>query len=135
MMKAASLLFVLALGACFVPVREEGRAGRTGEGPSITFRLPLVLPPLIAIHPGISVVRDLDEEVFYADGYYWARQDAEWYHTRDPHGTWYRVERGRVSPTLARLPPGRYRNWRGDDREKNDREDGRHFGREGSETR
>ncbi len=132
MMKAASLLFTLALGACFVPVREEGREGRRTEEASITLSLPFVLPPLVVIRPGVSVVRDLDEEVFYADGYYWARQHAEWYHARDPHGSWSRVERGRVSPTLAGLPPGRYRNWRGDDRQRNDRENGRRFGREGN---
>ncbi len=132
MMKAASLLIVLALGGCFVPVREEGRGGRAAEGSSITLSLPILLPPLVVIRPGVSVVRDLDQEVFYSDGYYWARQDAEWYHARDPHGSWSRVERGRISPTLAQLPPGRYRNWRGDDRGRNDREDGRHSGREGN---
>ena len=75
---------------------------------------------------------NFDQEVFYSEGYYWARQDAEWYHARDPHGSWYRVERGRISPRLAQLPPGRYRNWRGDDGGRNDREDERHSGREGN---
>ena len=133
MRKTASLLFALALGGCFIPVSDEGRGGMRAEGgASITLRLPLVLPPLTVIHPGISVVSDLDQEVFYSDGYYWVRQDSEWYHAREPHGSWSRVERGRVSPTLAQLPPGRYRNWRGDDQERNDREYGRHFGREGN---
>lgn len=132
MTKAAALLVVFALGGCFVPVREEGRGRRAAEGSSITLRLPVLLPPLVVIQPGVSVVRDLDQEVFYSEGYYWARQDAEWYHARDPHGSWYRVERGRISPRLAQLPPGRYRNWRGDDRGRNDREDERHSGREGN---
>ena len=45
-----------------------------GEG-AFTLSLPVVLPPLIVVQPGVSVARDMDDEVFYADGYYWARQD------------------------------------------------------------
>jgi hypothetical protein len=132
MMKAAKLFLALAIGGCVIPVRDDGRAGRGTEGrAAFALSLPLILPPLVVIHPGISVFADQDQEVFYSDGYYWARQDSEWYHARDPHGSWSRVERGRVSPTLDRLPPGRYRRWRGDDREKNAREYGRHVGRGG----
>ncbi len=106
--------------------------GGHAEGPSFTLTLPVVLPPLVVIRPGISVFQDLDEEVFYSDGYYWARRDAQWYHAREPHGAWSRVDRARVAPALAQSPPGRYRRWRGEEQEqrRTDREPGRRYGRE-----
>jgi hypothetical protein len=131
MTKLASLLLVLALGGCLVPVRGGGRMGDRRGGPSFALVLPVVLPPLLVIRPGISVVADLDEEVFYADGYYWARQDEQWYQARDAHGSWSQVDRGRVSPALAESPPGRYRHWRGSEQGGARREQGRSYGLEG----
>jgi len=120
MMKASRMLVVaFALGGCLVPVRENRRAEGQVEGPVFTLSLPAVLPPLIVVRPGFSVVQDLDDEVFYADDYYWARRDAHWYHARDPHGAWARVEHGRVPPAFVQSPPGRYRHWRGEERGRN----------------
>jgi hypothetical protein len=113
MMKIASLLAATMLFGCLVPVRGGGRAGAREEGPALELVLPLILPPLVVISPGVSVVADLDEEVFYNDGYYYARRGPQWYHAREPRGAWARVDSGRVAPAIAQSPPGRYRQYRG----------------------
>jgi hypothetical protein len=39
-----------------------------------------VAPDLVYVSPGVQVIADYDEPVFYSDGYYW----------RETNGTWYR---------------------------------------------
>jgi hypothetical protein len=90
--------------------------------------LPERLPPMVVIHPGISVVGDYDREVFFADGYYWARQDGGWYRSQDHRRGWARVEQRHVPGLISRAPPGQYRRYRGEDRReerRDDRRDGR----------
>lgn len=108
------LLSSLVLGGCFATVDGQGRA--TGQA-VFTIGLPAVLPPLIVVQPGISVVGDLDEEVFFADGYYWARRDGAWIRTRDHRSGWTRVEPRYVPGPIVRAPPGRYRHYRGEGRQ------------------
>lgn len=74
--------------------------------------LPPVLPPLVVVEPGVQVVEDFDQEVFYVSGYYWVRRDGHWYRTRDHRGTWVYVGPRYVPPALVRIPPGHYRRWR-----------------------
>lgn len=128
MKRLLGVLVALALGGCFATVGEDGRRG--GGEAVFTLRLPEVLPPLVVIHPGVSVVRDIDHEVFYADGYYWVRQDGTWYRTRDHRGGWRRVDVRQVPGPVAHSPPGHYRRYRGDDR-RSDREPGRGEGHDG----
>jgi len=78
--------------------------------PTVTFSVP---PPLVVVQPGIQVVVDNDEEVFFTDGYYWVRRDNRWFHTRDHRGTWVLVEERGVPSGLGRLPPGQYRRFKG----------------------
>ena len=70
-----SMLVAVALAGCYATVGEDGRRG--GGEPAFTLSLPAVLPPLVVVQPGVSVARDMDDEVFFADGYYWARQDQD----------------------------------------------------------
>lgn len=126
MKRLSSILVALALGGCFATVAEDGRV--SGEA-VFSLRLPEVMPPLVVVQPGISVVRDWDHEVFYADGYYWARQDRTWYRTRDHRGGWGRVEGRYVPGAIAQSPPGRYRHYRGDGHHRSDQEPGRRDGR------
>ena len=126
MKRLSSILVALALGGCFATVGEDGRVG--GEA-VFSLRLPEVLPPLVVVQPGVSVVRDWDDEVFYADGYYWARQDRTWYRTHDHRGGWGRVEARQVPGAIAQSPPGRYRHYRGDEHQRSDQEMGRRDGR------
>lgn len=77
----------------------------------ISFSAP---PPLVVVSPGVQVVPDYDEEVFFVDGWYWTRRDAVWYRTRDYRGGWVVVRSMSVPPALVRLPPGEYKHWRKD---------------------
>ena len=80
--------------------------------------LPVVLPRLVVVSPGVQVVPEQREEVFFHDGYYWARRDAYWYRTRDHRGGWVLVPANHVPPRLVALPPGRYRNWKAEKEER-----------------
>ena len=74
--------------------------------PTVRFE---VAPPVVEVQPGVMVVRDYDEEVFFVDGRYWMRWgDGRWYRANDHRGGWVVVE-PRVVPTpIVRLPPGQY---------------------------
>ena len=67
-------------------------------------------PPLVFVEPGIQVVPDYPEEVFFVDEWYWVRRDGRWLRTRDVRTNWIYVS----SPpsTLIRLPPGKYKHWK-----------------------
>ena len=76
-------------------------------------------PPLIIVSPGVQVVQDYDDEVFFIDGYYWVERDGGWYHSRDHHGKWIFVERSHVHHWLVQpRARGQYKHW---NKEKNDK--------------
>jgi hypothetical protein len=88
-------------------------AARAQAHVDIHFDLPAVLPPLVVVQPGVQVVPEVREEVFFHDGYYWARRDGSWYRARDHRGGWVVVPVREVPPRFASLgPPGHYRNWK-----------------------
>jgi hypothetical protein len=72
-------------------------------------------PPLVVVSPGIQIVPEYDEEVFFANSWYWVRRDDVWYRTRDYRGGWVPARRAWVPPGLMRLPPGHYRHYYRDD--------------------
>jgi hypothetical protein len=74
--------------------------------------LPVVLPPMVVVQPGVRVVSELDEEVYFVDGWYWVRRGPHWYRTHDHRGLWVWVAPVRVPAMLVRIPPGRYRRLR-----------------------
>jgi hypothetical protein len=75
--------------------------------PSIRFE---TAPAVVEVEPGMYVVPEREEEVFYVDGWYWTRwHDGRWYRTRSYRGGWLGVPPTAVPPTLVRCPPGRYR--------------------------
>jgi hypothetical protein len=115
MNKLTITLAAVALGGCFATVDDQGRMTGGGEA-TFTLGLPAVLPPLVVIQPGVSVVPDIDEEVFYADGYYWARRDGTWIRTQDHRSRWQRVDNRYVPAPIVQSPPGRYRHYRGEQR-------------------
>jgi hypothetical protein len=80
---------------------------------TITLGLPVVLPTLVVVQPGVSVIPNQDVEVFYSGGYYWTRRDAGWYRTHDHNGHWARVDDHQVPVLIARSPPGQYRHYKG----------------------
>jgi hypothetical protein len=85
---------------------------QVGASAHVSLDLPVVLPPLVVVQPGIRVVPDCDHEVFFTGGYYYARYDGGWYRSRSHRGGWAFVPERRVPPGLTRLPPGHYRHWK-----------------------
>jgi hypothetical protein len=77
--------------------------------PTIRFEAP---PPLVVVTPGVQVVPDYDDEVFFSDGWYWVNRDDRWYRTRDHRGSWVVVERQYVPRSIVVLPRGKYRRWK-----------------------
>jgi len=80
-------------------------------GVSIEIGLP-VQPQVVEVEPGVRIVEGVDEEVFYSGGWYWCRRGDGWYRARSPRAHFFWVDRHRVPVALARMPEGRYRNWR-----------------------
>jgi hypothetical protein len=79
--------------------------------PTVRFE---VAPPMVEVQPGVLVVRDYNEEVFFVDGRYWMRgSDGRWYGANDYRGGWVTVEPRGVPPSIGRMPPGRYRHHKG----------------------
>jgi hypothetical protein len=67
-----------------------------------------VAPPLVVVQPGVSVVENWDEEVFFVSPYYWVRRGDLWYRARSPRAAFRAVPMRAVPVTLVRMPPGQY---------------------------
>ena len=74
-------------------------------------------PPLVVVSPGVQVVEDSDEEIFFNDGYYWVERDGGWYRTRDYRGHWVVVERAHVPVFIAEHERGHYKHWKHEEHE------------------
>jgi hypothetical protein len=118
----------LALAAAFgLPALARAQASV-----DIHFALPVVLPALVVVSPGVQVVPEVDEEVFFTDGYYWVRRDDRWYRSRVHTGGWVLVPGRAVPARLVKVPPGHYKRWKPakhDRDEHHDREHGGHGGK------
>src|SRR6185369_13269028 len=79
--------------------------------PVVRFEVP---PPMVEVQPGVMVVNDYDQEVFFVDGWYWMRaNDGRWYRTHNHQGGWAAAEPRVVPARLVGLPPGRYKHHKG----------------------
>lgn len=106
-------LLLLALGLVLLSA-----PGPTPAQVHVQLRMgfPAVLPPLVVVQPGVRVVQDFDEEVFFIRGYYWVQREGNWYRARDHRGTWRYVRPGRLPNALVGHQPGQYRRWQHDER-------------------
>jgi hypothetical protein len=102
-MKRLALVFALALSS--LP-----SAARAQVGVQIQVGLP-VAPPLVVVQPGVQVVENYDEEVFFTGGWYWVRRDGAWYRARSPRANFVYCHPRYVPARLVRIPPGQYRHW------------------------
>jgi hypothetical protein len=76
--------------------------------PTVRFE---VAPPMVEVQPGVLVVHDYDDEVFFVEGRYWMRgNDSRWYRANDHRGGWVAAEPREVPGSLVRVPPGRYKH-------------------------
>jgi len=68
-------------------------------------------PDLVTVTPGVSVIADYDEPIFYADSYYWWNVDGYWYRSSYYTGGWAYV----AAPPVAVVRVGNpytYRHYR-----------------------
>lgn len=68
-------------------------------------------PPLVEVSPGVQVVENASEEVFFVDGRYWVERDGRWYWARDHRSRWV-MESRHVPVFLVRHHRGEYAHWR-----------------------
>ena len=68
----------LATGGCVAQGRVSGGFVATSD------------PTLVEIHPGVWVIEDYSEPVFYADGFYWLYRDDVWFRSSYHTGGWVR---------------------------------------------
>ena len=79
--------------------------------PTVRFESP---PQVVEVQPGVYVVPERDDEVFFVDGWYWTRwNDGRWYRTRNHRGGWVVVHQPAVPVHLARVAPGHYKRHHG----------------------
>jgi hypothetical protein len=83
-------------------------------------------PPMVEVQPGVQVVENGNEEVFFVGGRYWVERDGRWYWARDHRGHWV-MESRRVPVFLVNHRRGEYLHWR--------REEHREMRREAREIR
>ena len=93
-MRLIALLFAGVLGTgCYA----TASTGYTPAyyGPSVAVSATTVGPDLVYVSPGVQVIADYNEPVFYADGFYWRETGGIWYrshyHTHGWHS--YRAPR------------------------------------------
>jgi hypothetical protein len=69
-------------------------------------------PTLVDIAPGVSVIADSENEVFFTDGYYWVNYGGHWWRAPNYHGRWVVAETRIVPVQVRSYPPGQYVHYR-----------------------
>lgn len=133
-MRKTILPITLLLGIVLAPAAAGAQiAARAGA--SIQLNLPVVLPQLVVVAPGVQVVPDVDEEVFFVDGFYYARHGDGWYRSKHHRRGWVLVPGHRVPARIVKFEPGRYRRWKPEHHDRGVRDHGRGDGRWGDDRR
>jgi hypothetical protein len=103
---------ILALtGAIVFPVLASAQASASASL-DLRLNLPVVLPQLVVVSPGVQVVPEVDDEVFFVERHYWVRRDGGWYRSPSHRGGWVLVPGRGVPARLGGLPPGHYKRWK-----------------------
>ena len=80
------------VSACvFVVAASLAGCGATGDV-EYSGEVRVTSPELVAISPGVQVVEDADEPLFYADNNYWLYRDSTWYRSDSYRGGFARVD-------------------------------------------
>jgi len=104
-----STLYLIAVVTMLSAADASAQVSVEFSAPTIHFE---VVPPMVEVHPGVTVVEDYDEEVFFTGGWYWVRRDAHWFRTRDcRRPRWEHAHVRYVPVTLVRMERGKYRRW------------------------
>lgn len=86
----SAVVFAAALGGCYTTGSVGYTAGYSGDAYVST-------PDLVTVSPGVQVVADYDEPVFFTDGFYWRFNDGYWYRSNNYATGWYYYERPPVA--------------------------------------
>jgi hypothetical protein len=100
---------ILALAVSVLPALASAQVAATA---SLRLELPVVLPALVVVTPGVQVVPEVDEEVFFVDGWYWVRQPSGWYRSRSHRHGWVVVPARAVPARLVAIPAGKYKRYK-----------------------
>lgn len=106
-----TLLAVLALLGLF----STGCAARVYSR-SYVYSEPVVVaepPQLVYVSPGVYVVRDYDEAVYYSNGYYWCQRGGVWYQTAYWGDPWVHVHVSVVPTTFVHAHHHTYVRYHG----------------------
>jgi len=83
----SAALAVAALGGCF------GEVGYSAGYTATPVASGDASVDLVAVSPGVQVVADYDEPVFFTDGFYWRNYDGYWYRSNNYATGWSYYER------------------------------------------
>lgn len=95
-----SLLFLSLAGGCVA----SGQAGYTASAT-------VSAPEMVVISPGVQVVANYDEPIFYSDNYYWRYEGGFWLRSRSHSGGFVRYTPPRAILSIER--PSAYIRYRG----------------------
>jgi hypothetical protein len=96
----ATMVAALAAGCYEGEVQYRGTVAVSGEVPDLAY-----------VEPGVQVIADYDEPIFFADGFYWWSVDGAWYRSSYYTGGWVYV----ATPPLVVMrirEPHRFRHYR-----------------------
>jgi hypothetical protein len=84
----------------------------TGEiGYTASVNATVETPDLVTVSPGVQVIADYDEPIFFSDGFYWRFYDGVWYRSSFYTGGWAFVDAPPVA--IVRIDrPDVYRHYR-----------------------
>lgn len=101
------LLSTLVLGAlatgCYA-------SAGTHVGYSGTVTATTVGPDLVYVSPGVQVIADYNEPIFYSNGYYWRETSGVWYRSSYHTGGWIYAAPPRAVVSIGNR--GHYRHYR-----------------------
>jgi hypothetical protein len=84
-------VLVAAMSGCFTTAEVGYSASYSSDGSYAAN------PDLVAVGPGVQVVADYDEPVFFVDGFYWRYYGNVWYRSNNYATGWYYYDRPPVA--------------------------------------
>jgi hypothetical protein len=69
-------------------------------------------PPVVEVSPGVQVVEDGNDEIFFTNGRYWVERGGVWYVARDYHERWRVANVQRVPVFVRNHHRGEYLHYR-----------------------
>lgn len=86
-MRILTVLIAAALGTGCYATTSTGYTPAY-VGPSVAVTATTVGPDLVYVSPGVQVIADYDEPIFYTDGFYWREVGGVWYRSSYHNRGW-----------------------------------------------